>query len=499
MATVFKRADRRNYQIAYFNAKGERIERSSRTTDFKTAERIARELESRELLKREGVIDSRLDRFATEARRVLQEHIYDFLTAVGGRVSKQQASQLMSRISRVLDTSGMTTLADLTLSTVETRLGELRRNGYTVTTVEGKTRHEPLSARTVSYYGKAMKQFSRWLARDGRIAADPLMSLKTHSTEADNVYVRSELSDEELERIIEAAEDGPAILGMSGVDRAMAYRIACGSGFRANELRSLKPESFDLDSNPPTIKVLAGFSKRRRNDMQPIHTGLAKLLRPWLESKEPGSTVLDLPARSAKMLREDMEAARATWIDESKTTQEQDARKKSDFLTQTDASGAVRDFHSMRHLFVSRLVNSGASVRTCQELARHSTPMLTVGRYAHVRLHDLTGALQKLPVPGAKRDSDRERLRATGSLNSCASMGENARQRMRQQSGRNSQAIGAKQCENSIERRHMTRAAQGPNSARLNEQTRRVATRCETEGVGARTQDLRLKRPLLYH
>ena len=32
-----------------------------------------------------------------------------------------------------------------------------------------------------------------------------------------------------------------------------------------------------------------------------------------------------------------------------------------------------------------------------QELAHHSTPTLTIGRYAHTRFHDLEGALEALP------------------------------------------------------------------------------------------------------
>jgi hypothetical protein len=36
-------------------------------------------------------------------------------------------------------------------------------------------------------------------------------------------------------------------------------------------------------------------------------------------------------------------------------------------------------------------------VKTAQELARHSTRVLIIGRYAHARLHDLTGALEGLP------------------------------------------------------------------------------------------------------
>jgi len=69
---------------------------------------------------------------------------------------------------------------------------------------------------------------------------------------------------------------------MLGPDRAMAYRVALGTGFRAKELRSLTPASFDLDADPPTVTVTAGYSKRRRQDVQPIRPDLAELLRPWL-------------------------------------------------------------------------------------------------------------------------------------------------------------------------------------------------------------------------
>jgi integrase len=48
---------------------------------------------------------------------------------------------------------------------------------------------------------------------------------------------------------------------MTGPDRAMLYRVAVGTGFRANELRSLTPESFDLDANPPKVTVEAAYSK----------------------------------------------------------------------------------------------------------------------------------------------------------------------------------------------------------------------------------------------
>jgi len=78
-----------------------------------------------------------------------------------------------------------------------------------------------------------------------------------------------------------------------------------------------------------------------------------------------------------------------------------------------DAGGRVADFHALRHTYISRLVRSGANVKVAQELARHSTPTLTLGRYAHVQLVDQTRALDALPaIDSARRE--RESLRATG-------------------------------------------------------------------------------------
>ena len=98
---------------------------------------------------------------------------------------------------------------------------------------------------------------------------------------------------------------------------------------------------------------------------------------------------------------------------------EREAREKSDFLAYRNAAGEVADFHATRHTYVSGIVAGGASVKTCQELARHSSPSLTIGRYSHARLHDLQGALDALPsVPpdaldtraaGIGGDGDRQR------------------------------------------------------------------------------------------
>jgi hypothetical protein len=62
------------------------------------------------------------------------------------------------------------------------------------------------------------------------------------------------------------------------------------------------------------------------------------------------------------------------------------------------------DFHGLRQQNESQVVASGTSVKVCQQLARHSTPLLTLGQYAHVRLANLRKAVPTLPTttPGSE-------------------------------------------------------------------------------------------------
>ena len=54
----------------------------------------------------------------------------------------------------------------------------------------------------------------------------------------------------------------------------------------------------------------------------------------------------------------------------------------------TETASGTADFHCLRHSYVTALAMSNAPVKVVQSLARHSTPSLTFGIYAHVGLHD---------------------------------------------------------------------------------------------------------------
>jgi Phage integrase family len=74
------------------------------------------------------------------------------------------------------------------------------------------------------------------------------------------------------------------------------------------------------------------------------------------------------------------------------------------------------DFHSLRHSYLTLRGRAGIDLRTLQELAGHSTPVLTA-RYSHRRLYDLASTVEKLPsfLPtGDEGTGEAAQLTATG-------------------------------------------------------------------------------------
>ncbi len=254
-----------------------------------------------------------------------------------------------------------------------------------------------LSLQTCNHLTKAVKAFTRWACRDGRLQTDPLVHLTKFNVRTDRRHDRRALSDAEVNALISAAETGPVNLGIAGPDRAVVYRVAVGTGFRKAEIGSLTPESFNLDSEPPTITVKAGFSKHRREDIQPIRQDLAGTLRTFIAGKPAGTPVFAMPEKTCKVMQDDLASARAKYLADAATDAERTEREQSGFCLYADATGRYADFHALRHTYITRLVKSNASVKVCQELARHSDPKLTFAVYSHVGMADTSRALDNLP------------------------------------------------------------------------------------------------------
>jgi hypothetical protein len=121
-----------------------------------------------------------------------------------------------------------------------------------------------------------------------------------------------------------------------------------------------------------------------------------RTLRPWLTGRfrsAPVFATAHLEDKTADMMRFDLKRAE---------------------VDPTDANGRVRDFHALRHTFVSNVVRAGATVKEAQALARHATPDITFRVYSHVQRHDLARVLANVPAIGAPKTSSTEVARKTG-------------------------------------------------------------------------------------
>ena len=358
------------------------------TTDKAESLRIATKLEDEATRIREGTLDPAERGRRQAALLSVADHIQAYredLQAKGD--TAKHVTEFANLLTRLLNLASITSVADLAPDRIRAALGKL-----TASRKPGSKKSErPASARTRNKYLSALKAFAQWLEDTNRIDEVPrgLAALRPYNQSEDRRLVRRALTLEELDRLLEAAEQGPPIESIrgpgsrrknldpagsiSGPERAMLDRVAMGTGFRAEELRTLTPERFDLVGELPTITVLACYAKNGKEAVQPIATELARRLVPFLEGKEPGKPWLAVPVRTAKMLRKDLEAAGIPF---------------------RDGEGRVLDFHSLRGSFITHMVNRGINPKTVQTLARHSSITLTLDRYTTVDRDDVRKALE---------------------------------------------------------------------------------------------------------
>lgn len=379
-------------------------------TDKKATENKAAELERRAIRLAEGIIEPS----DVHGKKPLAEHLADYvryLTAKGNTAKHVAVTE--TRIRACLDGCRFVMVADVQPSAVLSFLDDLRKP----TEVKGK-KTKGASIATANYYLVAVKGFSRWLWRDRRVPSDPLAGLaKLANGETDIRHARRELSPDELGFLLDTvARSKRAFRYLSGMDRHVLYVTAAGTGLRTGELASLTPTSFDLEATPPVVRVQAANTKNKKEAELPLTAEVADILRGYLAGRPDDAPVWPgtwSNAASAKMIRLDLKEARKEWLQSFQDARQRAEAEAGDFLAYRDAAGGVADFHSLRHLFVSRVVRSGATPKVAQELARHCDVRLTLGRYAHVALHDLTAAVDALPDL-LQPSREREALRLTG-------------------------------------------------------------------------------------
>lgn len=251
-------------------------------------------------------------------------------------------------------------LSDLSEERVQKALGTLRSEGR--------------SLQTCNHHRAAIRAFSKWCFESHRTREDVLRSVRGYNAREDPRHERRTIPLGELARLIEAAERGPVVLGISGRVRALCYRLAASTGLRYSEISSIVPACFDWGARSVTIQ--AAYAKNGRTATLPLTGDLAEDLEAFVRPIPVSSPVFPLPAdKGAELVKVDLAAAGIPYQDDA---------------------GQFFDFHALRCEMATLADQAGVSPRVVQRLMRHSTLELT-GRYTRPRVADLDAAAKKLP------------------------------------------------------------------------------------------------------
>jgi integrase len=369
---------------AQYSVGGRRYYHSLRTRDKRAAELIAADHLRRAELRRAGVADP----FGTAKDRPLEQHLAEFETTLRARgVVEKYVKSRMACLRALVGHAGAKKIGDLDLAKASAWLNELRESG--------------LSARSVNVRYQAARQFGIWLVRTRRAQFDPFEGLAPLNEAEDRRHVRRALTPDEATRLLEAtlaralaraghphpkalperrarSERTRAKMATLGETRALIYLLAMGTGLRRGELRRLRWCDVDLERGRVTIPAASAKSRRAQAvDLHPRLVEALRATRPLVA--RPTATVL--PPRSmpnSVTFDADLEAAG---------------------IPKLDAEGRVVDFHALRTTFISWLGMTGAHPRMAQALARHASIETTMGTYTDLRLFDMKGTVERLPLP----------------------------------------------------------------------------------------------------
>jgi len=185
---------------------------------------------------------------------------------------------------------------------------------------------------------------------------------------------RQALSFDQVGRLLAVSANGPEVEGISGMERAVLYRVAIETGFRANELRQLRVGSFDLDK--AKVKLEARHCKDRRDATQSITLALAGRLADYFADGTPFAAFNLKMTRTAQVLQADAVEAGLPLVDDK---------------------GRKLVFHSLRHTLRDELRRARVAESVIDAIMRHKPTGIGQRFYSHVTDFEKREAVERLP------------------------------------------------------------------------------------------------------
>jgi integrase/recombinase XerC len=190
------------------------------------------------------------------------------------------------------------------------------------------------------------RSFYAWLAKKGRIAANPADTLKAPKRPR---LLPKALGVDQAAALLDAPVNGP----LEQRDAAM-FELFYSSGLRLAELVSLDwPGGIDFDSGEVTVT-----GKRRKTRVVPLGDKARQALEVWLEQRpallKSGETALFISQRGTRLTPRQVQSRLDLW-----------ARRAG--------LGLHVHPHMLRHSFASHVLQSSGDLRAVQEMLGHSS------------------------------------------------------------------------------------------------------------------------------
>ena len=285
--------------------------------------------------------------------------------------------QTIAVLGRIIVEYGLADAHAFNMRVVQKYLAGLKERGRT--------------AATLNLRIQQCKAFADWLVVVGEVDhGSKLASLKKVKPDAEPSRIRRVMQPEEEGVLMQDLFENPlqSRAGLPNRRRRLLYYVAITTGFRVSELATLTWNDFhSVEGSPAILRLRGSNTKNGKAVEQPIPEStrinlLAERARCQADCGEdlvgldPDALIFDgwVKKRAGWMIRRDLE----------------------DSDLQSVTSDGVLDFHSLRHTFITRLVQTGVSAPYVQKLARHSDIAVTMKFYAHLTIIDLGRAVAKL-------------------------------------------------------------------------------------------------------
>jgi len=298
------------------------------------------------------------------AGKPLTHHVRDYRTYLQARGrNPHYIKDTVAQLERIVEGSSFTVWSDISASRLDAWLNDLWQGENAV------------SDRTVNGYLIAAKSFCNWMVKDRRACESPLAHLEKRDEAQER---RGPFTVEELRLLIATAKAGPAWRGITGVERALIYRLGAETGLRANEMRLLTRSAFHIQDDRPIVVAERLTTKGKKARIIGLRNDTAQELRAYLSDKMPTTRALPVPKSDSTslMIYFDMERAGVPKVDEN---------------------GRTRKFHSLRHTTGSFFNAAGVNPKVAQAVLGHSDINLTMGIYTHTYRDDEAEAIAALP------------------------------------------------------------------------------------------------------